>query len=143
MQNSFSNPGVTHVTHLRSVTTAIAVLLLATPLIAQGSSSPQPARDTSALVGFASTTSAAPAVAQIPSSITTPSWAKALAAADSATRSTAIRDSESGANGQNAALMIVGGAGLLAGAIVGGKAGTVVMIGGTAVGLLGLWRYLK
>jgi hypothetical protein len=40
-------------------------------------------------------------------------------------------------------MMLVGGAGLLVGSIVGGKAGTVIMVGGGAVGLFGLWNYLK
>ncbi len=46
-------------------------------------------------------------------------------------------------NRQNVALMGVGGAGLLVGAIIGGDAGTVIMIAGGGVGLLGLWRYLS
>ena len=45
--------------------------------------------------------------------------------------------------GSNVALMIVGGAGLIVGAIIGGTAGTIVMIGGGVVGLVGLYRYLQ
>jgi hypothetical protein len=37
------------------------------------------------------------------------------------------------------ALMIVGGAAFLAGAVIGGDAGTIIMIGGAAVGLYGLY----
>lgn len=44
---------------------------------------------------------------------------------------------------QNKAMMIVGGAGLLAGAIIGGDAGTIVMLGGAGLGLWGLWKYLE
>jgi hypothetical protein len=40
-------------------------------------------------------------------------------------------------------MMIVGGAAIIGGAIVGGKAGTVLIIGGSAVGLVGLWRHLQ
>jgi hypothetical protein len=40
-------------------------------------------------------------------------------------------------------LMIVGGAALLVGGIVGGKAGGAIMVGGAVVGLAGLWRYLQ
>jgi hypothetical protein len=40
-------------------------------------------------------------------------------------------------------MMLVGGAGLLVGSLVGGNAGTVLMVGGGVVGLLGLWNYLK
>jgi hypothetical protein len=45
--------------------------------------------------------------------------------------------------GQSEALMIVGGAAFLAGAIVGGDAGDVFMIGGAIVGLYGLYKYLQ
>jgi hypothetical protein len=41
------------------------------------------------------------------------------------------------------ALMIVGGAAFLAGAVIGGDAGTIIMIGGAAVGLYGLYIYLQ
>lgn len=40
------------------------------------------------------------------------------------------------------ALMIVGGAILIVGAIVGNTAGTVIMIGGAAVGIIGLYKFL-
>ena len=45
--------------------------------------------------------------------------------------------------GQNEALMIVGGAAILVGAIVGGDAGDFFMIGGAIVGLYGLYKYLQ
>lgn len=45
--------------------------------------------------------------------------------------------------GQPVALMIVGGAAFLAGAIIGGSPGTIIMIGGAAVGLYGLYLYLQ
>lgn len=41
------------------------------------------------------------------------------------------------------ALMIVGGAAFLAGAVIGGDAGTIIMIGGAAIGLYGLYLYLQ
>lgn len=41
------------------------------------------------------------------------------------------------------ALMIVGGAAFLAGAVIGGDAGTIIMIGGAGVGLYGLYLYLQ
>lgn len=40
-------------------------------------------------------------------------------------------------------LMIVGGAALLGGAIIGDDAGTIIMLGGLGVGLYGLWLYLQ
>ncbi len=44
---------------------------------------------------------------------------------------------------QSKAMMIVGGAGLLAGAIINNDAGTIVMLGGAGLGLWGLWKYLE
>jgi hypothetical protein len=40
-------------------------------------------------------------------------------------------------------LMIVGGAGIITGAIIGGDAGTVIIIGGAGVGLYGLYLFLQ
>ena len=40
-------------------------------------------------------------------------------------------------------LMIIGGAIFLAGAIIGDDAGTIIMIGGAAVGIYGLYLYLQ
>src|SRR5256885_3033413 len=45
--------------------------------------------------------------------------------------------------GQSQAMMIVGGAAILVGAIIGGDAGTVFMVGGAVVGLYGLYQYLQ
>jgi hypothetical protein len=44
---------------------------------------------------------------------------------------------------QSRAMMIVGGAGLIVGAIIGGTPGTIVMVGGGVVGLIGLYNYLE
>ena len=132
-------------THLRSLTTAMAVLLLATPLVAQSSPGASPARDTSQLAASAAFVSATSptVVLQTPSFSKAPSWTNAVSIApDTTARRPFVRAAESGANSQNTAMMIVGGVGVLGGALIGGKAGTVVMIGGTAVGLIGLWRYL-
>lgn len=45
--------------------------------------------------------------------------------------------------GQPVALMVVGGAALLTGLIIGGDAGTVIAVGGALVGLYGLYQYLQ
>ena len=45
--------------------------------------------------------------------------------------------------GQPVALMVVGGGALLTGLIIGGDAGTVIAIGGTVMGLYGLYEYLQ
>lgn len=44
---------------------------------------------------------------------------------------------------RNPALMIVGGVALVAGSIIGGRTGTIIMVGGAVVGLVGLWNYLQ
>ena len=41
------------------------------------------------------------------------------------------------------ALMVVGGAALLAGLIIGGGAGTAIAVGGAVVGLYGLYEFLQ
>ncbi len=44
---------------------------------------------------------------------------------------------------ENVAFMIVGGAALVVGSVIGGDAGTLMMVGGGVVGLVGLYRYLR
>lgn len=48
-----------------------------------------------------------------------------------------------GDNSNNRALMIVGGVGMIVGAVIGGDEGTIVMLGSAGVGLLGLYRFLN
>jgi hypothetical protein len=45
--------------------------------------------------------------------------------------------------GENVAMMVVGGSALVAGLIIGGDGGAVVAIGGAAIGLWGLYNYIK
>jgi hypothetical protein len=45
--------------------------------------------------------------------------------------------------GQSMALMIVGGAALVAGLVIGGDAGTILALGGAVIGLIGLYHYLR
>ena len=45
--------------------------------------------------------------------------------------------------GRPVALMVVGGSAFLLGAIIGGDAGTIFMIGGAVTGLIGLYQYLQ
>lgn len=45
--------------------------------------------------------------------------------------------------GQSMALMIVGGAALVTGLVIGGDAGTILALGGAVVGLIGLYHYLR
>jgi hypothetical protein len=48
-----------------------------------------------------------------------------------------------GNTSQNRALMIVGVAALITGAVIGGDAGTIVMLGGAGIGLYGLYQFLN
>ena len=45
--------------------------------------------------------------------------------------------------GQPIALMVVGGAALLTGLIIGDDAGTVIAVSGAVIGLVGLYQYLQ
>jgi hypothetical protein len=129
---------------LRNVTRAIAILVIATPLIAQSSTT---IPDTSVLSAPAVVSSVVPSatiIERAPSANPTPSWANAVpAAAVKTPQAPALRPIESGSTPENKALMIVGGSGILVGAIIGGRAGTAMMVGGSVVGLIGLWNYLK
>lgn len=44
---------------------------------------------------------------------------------------------------RNRAMIIVGGAALIVGALVGDDAGRIIMVGGAGLGLYGLYRYLE
>ncbi|NUO94229.1 MAG: hypothetical protein HOQ14_07085, partial [Gemmatimonadaceae bacterium] len=48
-----------------------------------------------------------------------------------------------GGYGQPVALMVVGGAALVVGLIIGGGAGTAIAVGGAVAGLVGLYQYLQ
>ena len=48
-----------------------------------------------------------------------------------------------GGYGQSTALMVVGGAAVLVGLVVGGGAGYAISVGGAVIGLLGLYQYLQ
>jgi hypothetical protein len=45
--------------------------------------------------------------------------------------------------GQGMALMVVGGAAMIGGLLIGGSGGDAVAIGGLAVGLIGLYQYVR
>ena len=77
---------------------------------------------------------AGPSIQAARAGITAPS-APASVAADDQQLETPSRES--------AALMIVGGAALLAGLVIGGGAGTAIAVGGALVGLYGLWMYVR
>ncbi len=131
----------------RNISTAIAALFIATPLIAQETMT---VADTaqrnppSVASSIAAPVASSVIVIDRAPSMSSPSWVSALTTAPASTRQLAVvRSSDSGSQSQSTAMMILGGAGLLVGAIIGGKSGTIIMVGGGVVGLVGLWDYLR
>ena len=111
-----------------------ALILAASPRLARGQA-----------VGSTITTAAA---ANVPSSAAGPTL-QSLPVGVRA-RSTPVDSAElaafqrrSSGLGQPEALMIVGGAAILIGAIIGDDAGAFFMVGGAVVGLYGLYKYLQ
>lgn len=89
----------------------------------------------------------APTPAPVASPAAQPTTGPTLAAA-----SVAVRHAEApvsaaparrGGYGQPVALMVVGGAALLTGLIIGDDAGAAIAVGGAVVGLIGLYQYLQ
>ncbi|HTJ24037.1 MAG TPA: hypothetical protein VL383_16680 [Gemmatimonadaceae bacterium] len=141
---------------LRQISTSIGVLLLAAPLLS-ALSAQTAVRDTVAQT-MAAIASAVPIVAPlamprivteravapapvVPAGVTRSSGAVASRADALAVAPSAMRASNS--SPRSSAMMIVGGAAFIVGAVVGGKSGTAVMIGGGILGLVGLWNYLQ
>lgn len=118
---------------LRSLTTAIAVLVLAAPLGARlgAQSAPQAAAAQDSVAPVAAVQNSAP-VAPAPIAVRASASVNAPLAAPAPV-----------ATSRNVALMVVGGAALIVGAIIGGRTGTIVMVGGGVIGLIGLWNYLQ
>lgn len=87
---------------------------------------------------------AAPASSVSSVSVAGPSASSAQVAARAQSSATPLRAAEVHAGmGRNVALMVVGAAGILAGAVVGGDSGHVIMIGGAVIGLIGLYQFLR
>jgi len=126
----------------RNFTTAIAVLLLAAPLRAQSVSADATIQNLAPLTAPVVVVEPASAAARSPS--TGPTRASASVGVHAvAAPVAALASPPRSSSDRSPAMMIVGGAALLVGAIIGGKAGTVVMIGGGIIGLVGLWNYLQ
>ena len=129
---------------LRSLAAAIAVFFVATPLIAQDSTTLPDTTVLSAPAASSSVVSSAAIIDRGPPTDPTSVWMNAkLVAPVRIAQPLTVRTGDSSSNSRNTAMMLVGGAGLLVGSLVGGNAGTVLMVGGGVVGLFGLWNYLK
>jgi hypothetical protein len=125
--------------HRRFIAASVA-LLLASPLAAQGVSP-----DTSAVIAAANVqTVAVRSIAHV-RSLLPPSPAPAWATVDLGARETTTATVSIMAPQRSEAvpIMMVGGAALFAGAFIGGRPGTAIMVAGSLFGLLGLWTYLK
>jgi hypothetical protein len=124
-----------------SITTAIAVSLVAAPLAAQRAS-----RDTIDLNAVPIAIVAPSVVTSVgdraslfaPTRPNTPIDTRRRAADVAPDRSMMPHDVP-----RDPAMMIVGGAAVLVGAVVGGKGGATIAVGGGVLGLIGLWNYLK
>ena len=129
----------------RTITTALALAFLAAPLAAQGVSQNVAVGDV-AIVAAPAPVAATSAATEGPASPTAlgPTRASATVGvrANAAVPAPLPTPYRAGA-GRNPAMMIVGGVALLVGAVVGGTAGTIIMISGGVIGLLGLWNYLQ
>ena len=62
---------------------------------------------------------------------------------DDAPRTLTAARASSGGTRQAQAMMVVGLGAFVAGAIIGGTPGTIIMVGGAVIGLMGLYQYLQ
>lgn len=118
--------------HTRSMLTFGAALCLAVPVSAQE--------------GALAATDAVPSAAMTESTVPAagPTLAGETVGVRFATATEAaplvLQDTRSRSN---VTWMIVGGAALVVGSLVGGDAGTIIMVTGAVIGLVGLFRYLR
>lgn len=129
-----------------------AAVLAAAPLAAQETqnAATTPAATTPATQAPAATTpTAAPAIATPAEARFAPYAATKQGAVDRVNGENAVATAPMAAAAMrsptrhNKAMMVVGVAGLLLGAVIGGEAGTIIMIGGGVIGLYGLYQYLQ
>lgn len=125
-----------------SLASAVAVVLLAAPLAAQGVSQDTLAAPLAATAARVVTYSA-PDSSAVRLPMSPPAWTKVDVGGRAMINAPPARGILEPESSQSAALMIVGGAGIFIGAIVNGKVGTSMMIGGGVLGLIGLWRYAR
>jgi hypothetical protein len=112
---------------------ALTIAAAAAPLRAQDAVSVPPARDSVPV-------SPAAAETRAPVGPTAESAALGVRHAPAEATESAQRR---GGYGQPVALMVVGGAAVLVGLIIGGGAGAAIAVGGAIAGLYGLYQYLQ
>jgi hypothetical protein len=124
----------------RRILTVLAALVVAAPMFAQDIAQNAAAPATAAVVTAPVVTDAVADRAPVSGPTMQSSTVGVRANAGQAAPVTVPATPSSG---HSPALMIVGVAALLVGAVVGGSAGTIVMIVGGVMGLVGLWQYLQ
>jgi hypothetical protein len=115
----------------------LAMLTIATSVQAQI----EPCGDTSAVTPAVSD-SAVPSHAPVQSSIDAPPAAVQRNVSATPTAGFAFAETHKGL-GQSKAMVGVGIAGFVAGALIGGTSGRIIMVGSAVVGLYGLYVYLQ
>ena len=130
----------TRSTMLRSLVAGVAVFALATPVLAQSDE-----LGSSPMAAFAdSVISAAPAADSVRIVSAAPTLDGARVALRAAAPAAAVVPMQNRGGIQSSQVyMIVGAAAIALGVLVDSDASDVLIIGGAAVGLWGLWRYLK
>lgn len=118
---------------LLTLASVAAVPALGAQQAAPSDSSPAP-------VAVTQPAEAAPSVMRAPLAVG--AQVAPAAAETRAPEAVAAREARVGA-GKNVALMVVGLAGIVTGAVVGGAPGTAIMVGGAVVGLYGLYRFVQ
>ena len=130
---------------LNSLATALAVFLAAAPLAAQGVTQTEPSAPAAPVTTVAPEAAPAP-IAESGLSLApvarNQSVGVRMNAAQSANGASPLMPAQMQSS-HSVAMMIVGGAALIVGAVITGQAGTIVMIVGAVVGLIGLWNYLQ
>ena len=122
-------------------TMALAVLLVATPLAAQGTQGTQGTPET--LLNTPAPNAVAPVAAPAhPSAGPTEANAAVGIRAIVSTAAPAPLAPQ-GSVGRNPAMMIVGAAAFIIGAFLQDPARPIVMVAGAGLGIYGLWQYLK
>ncbi|HEY7860686.1 MAG: hypothetical protein ACHQRL_07705 [Gemmatimonadales bacterium] len=123
--------------------TFAAALLLAVSIIAPRAQAQAPSEQLASLNPVAEAPVQQPAIAPAELAPTGPSMEGSTLsprlATDAPLEMNAMRRPT---RGSGVGLMILGGAALITGAIIGGTPGTIIMVGGAAVGLYGLYVYL-
>lgn len=135
----------------QSLVAAIAIVLLVTPLTAQQMTETLSASNVAAVPSSSTALAANVSTNAVSTIVAEPvrSMAPTLLHSVSGVqfRSDGTRPLplpfNDGRTGRNPAMMIVGGAGLILGSIIGGDTGTIIMMGGGALGLYGMWQFLK